>query len=142
MEGYPLPLQAFPATDLSSTSYYNPSASTTTSGLTWVNISSNISANISYGYFVNQGSSNIVITLPVAPPNGSVVAVQCVPPTNNPTATGFSLSCISGQRIAIGGGIKGSGQGWTTIYTGAAVTLVYNLSTATWNSVSVVGFFS
>lgn len=129
--------------DLTDVIFVNPQSSTTpTQTITWVNINANTVATAFYGYFINQGSSRVVLTMPISPANGTIVIAECVAPANPPSAPGVTIACVAGQSLSMAGVVKPVGASLTSTFQGACITLVYNAQNATWIGSNIVGTFS
>lgn len=123
------------------TTIYNTTSSGGGASITWVSVSSNTAMSASYGYFVTQGGSQIVMTLPTSATNGATVIIECVPSATPPSVSGVKIQSSSPQTITLGSQISTAGASISSTYVGAAVALVYNSALNTWVAGDTTGNF-
>lgn len=112
------------------------------SALTWYSVSSNTAMFVSSGYFVTQGSSQIVMTLPTSATNGAMVAIECLASSPVPAVTGVKIQSSGSQTITIGSQISATGGSIQSTFIGASAVLVYNSTLNTWVAGDISGSFS
>lgn len=86
--------------------------------------------------YASDGGVQLVLTLPLAPPAGSIIEISNI---NN----GFSLMCQGLEAIMISPVVSTPGPGGSVDCTddGASITLRYEASNQIWVAISVVGQF-
>ena len=97
--------------------------STSSSGITFYNVSSDQTISSNAGYFVTDG---VTLTLPSSPSQGDVIIIAC------DTSSVVTLQLAAGQYLRLSNQITSSGGTCSSSTQGDSLTLYYRSASSTW----------